>query len=101
MLRVGREGGVEAHLDLVGELFLGGVLDGAPLCLEGLVVGVLAQAGQQCGLVDPGVRAQRLRDELRQRRVAPGQPPPRRHPVRLVLELLRHHLIEVLCTTAP
>ena len=90
-----------ANLDLVGELFLGSVLDSAPLGLEGLIIGMLAQAGQQCCLVDPGVRAECLRDELCQRRVAPSQPPPRRHPVSFVLELLRHHLVEVLCTAAP
>ena len=74
------------------------MLDSAPLGLEGLVVSMLAQAGQEGGLVDPGVGAQGLCDEGCKPRVAPCQPPPWGHSVGLVLEFLRSELIEVLDT---
>ena len=76
------------HLDLGRQLGLVLVLDGAPLFLEVLVIRVLAQARQQVEVVGPGVCAQRLCDQGCQPRVAPGQPPPRRDAVRLVLELV-------------
>ena len=64
-------------------------LDGAPLLLEGLVIGMLPQAGQLVGLGDPLIAAQGLGDQLAQAGVAVGQPAAGRHPVGLVLELLR------------
>lgn len=72
------------------------MLDGAPLFLKLLVIRVLAQARQQIEVIGPGVCAQRLCDQRCQPRVAPGQPPPRRDAVRLVLELVGRQLIEVL-----
>ncbi len=90
------QGHSRAYLDLCGELCLVLKLDGAPLLLEVLVISVLAQPSQQVEVIDPGVCAQGLCDERGQARVAPGQPPPGCHAVRLVLELVGRQLIKVL-----
>ena len=48
-----------------------------------------------------GHTPERLGDERGERGVAPRQPPARRHAVGLVLELLRHHVVEVLRRGSP
>ncbi len=85
-----------AHLDLASKLFLLGKLDILPLCLELLVISVLAQALQQVSLCDPLVTAKGLSDEACQLWVAVGQPPAGSHAVGLVLKFLWCQVIEVL-----
>ncbi len=57
---------------------------------------MLLQPSQLVQVLDPLLAAQGLGDELPKAGVAVGQPPAGGHAVRLVLELLGVHLVEVL-----
>ncbi len=84
------------YLDEVSQALLVLQLDGPPLLLEGLVIGVLPQAGQLVGFGNPPIAAQGLGDQLAQAGVAVGQPPAGSHTIGLVLELLGGQLVEIL-----
>ena len=93
----GRDGHVVAcgGLDVGGELLLPLELDGHPLLPEGGVIGHRLELGEQSGVPDPVLGAERLGDEGSELRVAVGEPPPQGHAVGLVLELLREDLHEL------
>ena len=84
------------HLNEVSKALLVLQLDGPPLLLEGLVVGVLPKACQLVGLGNPLVAAKGVGDQLAEAGVAVGQPPAGGHTIGLVLELLGEQLVEIL-----
>mmetsp|Transcript_15868 Transcript_15868/g.40296 ORF Transcript_15868/g.40296 Transcript_15868/m.40296 type:complete len:476 (+) Transcript_15868:1271-2698(+) len=83
-------------LNLRSQLRLRQLLHLNPATLELAVVRVTLQTLEQVQARDPRVRTKRLVDEIAQRRVAECKPASRRDAVRLVLKLLRVHLVEIL-----
>ncbi len=81
--------------NVLGQALLVPVLDLHELLLRLLVVGVGLQLLELGKMRDPAV-ADPLRDPLRELGIAVQEEAPLRNAVRLVVELLRHHLVEVL-----